>query len=331
MVKLKRKELENKYKSLLAGGNIAREEFIFEIFLYQSENNPVYKQFINYLGINPGKISKISDIPFLPVSFYKNHKIISGKWKEQKLFESSSTTGMTPSLNYIRNLQFYLDNTIYCFEEEFDSLNDYCFFALLPSYLERSSSSLIYMIDYFIKKSGCGGFYKYNYKKLLQDIKAYKGNKKKILFGVTFALLEMAEKYPEDISDVIVMETGGMKGRGKELHRDEVHAILKNKFNLASVYSEYGMTELLSQSYSDGNGIFKTSKSMDVHISDIYDPFYFLPDGKQGKINVIDLANIDTCSFIATDDLGLKNADNEFKVLGRTDESDVRGCNLLFY
>ncbi len=326
-----RTELINRYRRLLAGDDISKDQLILDIFNFQSKNNPVYKKFINYLGINPCEIININQIPFLPTSLYKNHKIITGEWSHEKIFESSSTTGMVPSTNYVRDLQFYLNNSIYCFEEIFGQVNDFCFYALLPSYLERNSSSLVYMVDYFIKKSGCGGFYKKNYKKLLEDIKSYKGKRQKILIGVTFALIEMAENFQENLHDVIIMETGGMKGRGKELYRDEVHGILKRGFNLSAVFSEYGMTELLSQCYSTGEGIFRLPVGMDILITDIYDPFSVLTNGKQGKINIIDIANIDTCSFIATDDLGIKYKDNKFKVLGRTDESDVRGCNLLFY
>ncbi len=331
MIDSTRNSLIKRYQSFILGGDIDKNNLILDIFLYQSNNNRIYRRFIKYLGINPENIHEVKNIPFLPASFFKKHKIVSGNWHEEKIFESSSTTGMTPSQNYIRDLDFYLKNAAFCFEEKFESLKNYCFFALLPSYLERDTSSLIYMVDHFIKSSGCGGFYKYDYEKLLEDMNSYRGNKKKVLFGVTFALLQMAEKFPVDLNDVLVMETGGMKGRGKELHRDEVHNILRNKLNISTVYSEYGMTELLSQSYSTGDGLFELSKSMDILISDIYDPFSYLPEGKQGKINVIDLANIDTCSFIATDDLGIKYNNNEFKVLGRTDESDVRGCNLLFF
>ncbi|HHH54509.1 MAG TPA: acyl transferase [Bacteroidetes bacterium] len=308
-----------------------KTQFILDLFLYQSSTNLLYEKFINYLNIDPNSIKNIEDIPFLPVSFYKTNVSKSGQWEEEIIFESSSTTGMIPSKHFIRDVDFYLKNTIHCFSELIGNPEDYCFFALLPSYHDRKGSSLIYMVEHFMKISGCGKFYNKDYQSLISDIKSYKGSKKKVLFGVTFALLRLAEMGNLDLSDVMIFETGGMKGRGKELHRNEVHDILIKSFNVAGVYSEYGMTELLSQAYSDTEAIFRLPSTMRLLISDIYDPFSFLENGKQGKINIIDLANIDTCSFLATDDLGVKLDKNRFKVLGRTDESDVRGCNLLFY
>ena len=326
-----RKEILNKlydYKKSPSGGF---DELALRIFRYQASHNKIYARFLNYLGVKPANIRSIEKIPFLPVSFFKNEIIKTGQWKEEKIFESSSTTGVNVSKHYIKDLRFYFDNARYCFESFFgDSIRNYIFFALLPSYLERNTSSLVYMIKHFINLSD-GGFYKYDYETLLNDLRKYKGNKKIILFGVTFALLEMASKYKTDLSNVIIMETGGMKGRYKEMPREEIHEKLKNAFNVDKIYSEYGMTELLSQCYSGGDGIFTLSPTVKIIIKDIYDPFSSVPPGKQGKINIIDLANLDTCGFLSTDDLGVLLNRREFKVLGRTDESDIRGCNLLFY
>lgn len=327
---IKRQELIDDYQNYIKGSNLLFEDLAIKIFEYQSMNNPVYNQFLKILNIDLSDISKIDDIPFLPVSLFKKYKIKTGDWVQEKIFESSSTTGLVTSKHYINSLDFYFSNAKFCFEESFGKLEDYCFLALLPSYLERNTSSLIYMVDSFIKQSGCGDFYRYEYDKILNKVKEYQGEKKIILLGVTFALIEMAKDYSTDLSEVIIMETGGMKGRGRELPREEVHEIFKNRFNVKSIYSEYGMTELLSQAYSFGNGIFKTSKTMKIVFKNIYDPFESVKQGGRGKINVIDIANIDTCSFLSTDDLGLSLGENSFKVLGRTDESDIRGCNLLY-
>ncbi len=325
-----REEIKRKYLDFIAGSNISFDDLALDIFQYQSQTNPVYKTFLNHLSVEESSVADIEQIPFLPVSMFKKYKVKSGNWKEEKIFESSSTSGIVTSKHFIRDLEFYLENAKIDFEESYGDLKDYCFMALLPSYLERNNSSLVFMVDYFIKKSGCGGFYKYDYDKLLMDAMSYDGNKRIVLIGVTFALLEMAVKNAGDLSNFIIMETGGMKGRGKELPRVELHGKLKQAFGVDKIHSEYGMTELLSQSYSKGNGVFKTSKTMKMLFSDIYDPFSYVDIGRQGKINVIDLANFDTCSFLATDDLGRNLGNGKFEVLGRTDESDIRGCNLLF-
>ena len=327
---IQRQELIEDYHSYINGDNVLFEEVALKIFKYQSINNPVYNQFLRNLKINVNDIGEIDKIPFLPVSLFKKYQIKTGDWDHEKVFESSATSGLVTSKYYVRSLDFYLSNAQFCFEESLGNLEEYCFIALLPSYLERNTSSLIYMVDSFIKKSGCGDFYRYEYNQILNEVKKYQGEKKIVLLGVTFALLEMAEKYPSDLSEVIIMETGGMKGRGRELPRDEVHDILKKGFNVKSIYSEYGMTELLSQAYSFGEGVFKSSKTMKIIFKDIYDPFESVKVGSRGKINIIDIANIDTCSFLSTDDLGVSLGKDLFKVLGRTDESDIRGCNLLY-
>ena len=318
------------YNDFVKNRNVSFDDLALDIFKYQCFNNEVYKSFLNYLSIEPNSIKELEEIPFLPVSLFKKHKITTGIWDVEQIFESSSTTGMTTSKHYVKSLDFYFNNAKTCFSASFGDINDYCFMALLPSYLERNSSSLIFMVDSFIKESGCGSFYHYDYENLLVDLSRHKDRKKIILLGVTFALLEMAKNHPINLSNVMVMETGGMKGRGRELSRLEVHEKLKKAFKVDKIYSEYGMTELLSQSYSEGNGVFQSSATMKILISDIYDPFSYVENGKQGKINIIDLANIDTCSFLSTDDLGIDLGNGKFKVLGRTDESDIRGCNLLF-
>lgn len=327
---LGREEIFAKYDKFLKNNDIDFNDLAINIFRYQAKFNKVYSSFLSYLSIKAENIERIEQIPFLPVSLFKTHKIVSGNWEVEKTFESSATSSLITSKHHVYNLGFYLENAKNDFENTYGDIKDYCFMALLPSYLERNSSSLVYMVDYFIRESNCGGFYKYNYDELLNEINNYKGDKNIVLIGVSYALLEMANKHPQSLNGVIIMETGGMKGRAKELPRIELHKKLINAFNVDKIHSEYGMTELLSQSYSKGDGIFKLSPTMKILFSDIYDPFSLVEKGRQGKINIIDIANIDTCSFLATDDLGRDLGKCRFEVLGRTDESDIRGCNLLF-
>lgn len=326
---MNREFIKKQYYKLFNDDSVDFMDLATDIFKYQSKENPVYRKFLQLIGKENIKIEYISDFPFMPISFFKTNEVKTGNWRQSLHFESSTTTGSIPSIHLVRDLDHYLKNTELCYKYFYGNVSDYCFLALLPSYLERNTSSLIYMIRHFIEISGCGKFYKDDYEELYKDVINYSGNKKIIIFGVTFALIQFCEKYTLK-GDFTVIETGGMKGRGGELPRDAVHNILKNGLNIDSVYSEYGMTELFSQAYSSSSGIFKLPPSMSVLIQDIYDPYYFVQNGKQGKINIVDLANIDTCSFISTDDLGVKNPDGSFKILGRTDSSDVRGCNLLF-
>ncbi len=325
-----RNKIIKDYSSFLNGENISFEALAIDIFNYQREQNPVYSTFLKHLGKKSSEVKGLKDIPFMPVSFFKNNIIKSGDWSEVSVFESSTTSGAIPSRHFVRDFELYHKNARFCFENAYGSLEDYQFFALLPSYLERGSSSLVSMVDFFIKNSAGGKFYKYDYEALYDDLVKRDKKIKTVLIGVTFALLEFASKKSIDLSDVIVMETGGMKGRQKELPREEIHQMLIKAFGLKTVHSEYGMTELLSQSYSKGEGVFDMAPTMRVIISDIFDPTDVITSGKQGKINIIDLANIDTCSFLSTDDLGIDLGNNRFKVLGRTDASDVRGCNLMF-
>ena len=303
-----------------------------EIFNYQYNNNDFYKKFCDHLKVNTNSIKSITQIPFLPIQFFKTHAIKTGTFEAQQIFLSSGTTGQNQSKHFVKDVAFYEKSYSKAFQQFYGNIENYCVLALLPSYIEREGSSLIYMMNDLIKKSNHpkSGFFLKNESKLidlLQDLT--KNGQKMILFGVSFALLDLAEKHKIDLRNVIIMETGGMKGRRKELTREELHNIYKKSFNVSEIHSEYGMTELLSQAYSKGDGIFKTPNWMEILIRDINDPFSIINNNKNGGINVIDLANIDSCSFIATQDLGKKNNDEEFEVLGRFDNSDLRGCNLL--
>lgn len=308
------------------------EKLALEIFYFQSKNNDVYSKFLNYLNIKEGEINEISKIPFLPIEFFKSELVSSAKnLKYNSVFQSSSTSGKGISSHYVYDIDFYNLVTQKCFSYFFGDIGIYTFRFLLPSYLERKNSSLVFMAENFLKISGKGGFYLNDYDKLVFDLKQdMKSDAKTVLLGVSFALQEFAEKYEIDLSEAIVMETGGMKGKRKEITRAELHNILKKRLNTNKIYSEYGMTELFSQAYSNSSGIFECVPWMKIFISELNDPFAFQKTGKTGRINIIDLANIYTCCFISTDDIGRKNSDNTFEVLGRVDNSDIRGCSLLF-
>ncbi len=303
-----------------------------QVFYYQYQHNPIYKKFVDCLTSDVSSIQNLEDIPFLPVEFFKWQKVCTGHFSADAIFTSSGTTGMQPSRHFVRDLSLYEKSFLHGFEVFFGHPSQYAILALLPSYLEREGSSLIYMVEKLIEHSANArsGFYLHDYDQLQKNISALVQKKQKILLiGVTFALLEMAEKYPVEAADMIVMETGGMKGQRKEIIREELHQLLKYGFGVQRIYSEYGMTELLSQGYSLGSGIFRTPQWMKILIRDMNDPKSFLAHEKPGAISVIDLANIDSCSFLSTQDLGKKHPDGSFEVLGRYDNSDVRGCNLL--
>lgn len=307
-------------------------EVSLEIFRFQYANNPIYQSFCNHLNLTINEIDSISQIPFLPIEFFKSHPIKTTNFKEQATFLSSGTTGQNQSKHFVKDISIYEKSYSQAFKHFYGNIEEYCVLALLPSYMEREGSSLIYMIDDLIKKSKHpkSGFFLKNEAFLIENLQFLTKKKQKtILFGVSFALLDLAEKYKIDLSEVIIMETGGMKGRREELTREELHTIYKKSFNVNHIHSEYGMTELLSQAYSEGEGVFYTPSWMKTIIRDINDPFSFLNQNKTGGINVIDLANINSCSFIATQDLGKQFEDNGFEVLGRFDNSDIRGCNLL--
>lgn len=304
-----------------------------QVFYYQYQHNLIYKKFVDCLTSDVSSIQNLEDIPFLPVEFFKWQKICTGHFSPDAIFTSSGTTGMQSSRHFVRDLSLYEKSFLHGFEVFFGHPSQYAILALLPSYLERKGSSLIYMVEKLIKHSANAhsGFYLHDYDQLRKNISALVQKKQKILLiGVTFALLEMAENFPVGTTaDMIVMETGGMKGRRKEIIREELHQLLKKGFGVRKIYSEYGMTELLSQGYSLGGGIFHTPQWMKILIRDMNDPKNYFTHEKTGAISVIDLANIDSCAFLSTQDLGKKHPDGSFEILGRYDNSDVRGCNLL--
>ena len=303
-----------------------------ELFRYQYQNCAVYHDFCDALRIDIERIEDYRMIPFLPVSFFKTHKILSGNITQEIVFESSGTTGMIPSRHYVADLDLYIRSFNRCFEIFYGDVTKYEIFALLPSYLEREHSSLVFMVEKLLQKTNrrAGGFYLNNLDSLQKNIlDAYQSGVKIMLIGVTFALLDMAKSFPVHIPDAIVIETGGMKGRRNEITRMELHETLCKGLGVAEVHSEYGMTELLSQAWSSGNGVFRCPPWMKVLIADTNDPLSFVPTGRTGGINVIDLANAHSCSFIATQDLGRISEDGSFEVLGRFDSSDIRGCSLL--
>ena len=314
--------------------NIKSEEdfkkICFEIFKYQVDYNPIYSSYCEIIlkGKNP---NKITDIPFLPISFFKEEQIICQGQKIEEIFLSSGTTG-NQSKHLVSDLSIYKKSFRKSFELFYGDITDYCILSLLPNYREREGSSLIYMVDDLIKNSKHpeSGFYLNDYKKLTQTlIELENKNQKTILFGVSYALLDLAEQFPQKLNNTIIIETGGTKGNRKEVLKEELHESLKSCFKTKTIHSEYGMTELLSQSYSKGNGIFKSPPWKKVLIRDINDPLSFVDKNITGGINIIDLSNIYSCPFIATQDLGKKYNDDSFSIIGRYDNSDVRGCNLL--
>lgn len=302
-----------------------------DIFNYQLNNNAVYRDFVQALGIRTQDVREVKDIPFLPVRFFKTHPVVTGDFSPEAVFESSGTTGMVSSRHLVRDVKLYEESFSRGFSVFYGDITDYCVIGLLPSYLERGHSSLVYMVDRLISQSGNpeSGFYLDEYAKLASVLQSLEERGQPVLLiGVSFALLDFAELYPMTLKHTIIMETGGMKGRRKELIRQELHAILKSAFNQSSIHSEYGMTELLSQAYSKGDGVYRCPPWMKVLLRDDEDPLHVMYTGT-GVVNVIDLANIHSCSFIATDDAGKVYSDGSFEILGRTDGSDMRGCSLL--
>lgn len=303
-----------------------------ELFRFQAVNNPVYKAFLENLAVSMQDITSLEKLPYLPISFFKTHFIKTGQWHPEGTFISSGTTSDTFSKHLVPNLQFYRDHTRRCFEYFFGSVTNYHFLALLPSYLERQDSSLVTMMDHFIKESQSShsSFYLKDYEKLIKKLEELKSDTRKtILWGVSFALLDLAEKYEIDLSHCMVFETGGMKGRRKEITRYELREKIGEKLNTTALNSEYGMTELLSQAYSKGNLRFECPPYMKIICRDLTDPLEKGLLSETGGINVIDLANWQTVSFIETEDLGKAYSDGSFEILGRLDNSDVRGCNLM--
>lgn len=307
-------------------------DIALRLFRFQAKHNPVYGKYLDHLRVNPDTITILDSIPFLPISFFKSHSIQTGSWEPETTFTSSGTTGLSTSTHPIAETEFYLEHAERCFVHFFGRLDQYHIFALMPSYLERQGSSLIAMLASFIKKStsSYSGFYLYDYEKLAHDLSlAKKDNRKIILWGVSFALLDLADQFKLDLSGCIIVETGGMKGRRKEMTRDDLHEQLKNHFNVSQVYSEYGMTELLSQAYTKGGNLFYPSPWMKIVVRETTDPFEKGLVSQGGGLNVIDFANFHSIAFIETEDAGKLHPDGSFEVLGRLDNSDVRGCNLM--
>lgn len=327
-------------KRLLGVKDANFTELALDIFRYQAENNPLYAQFLELIGRSQANIKDLQDIPFLPIQFFKKYEIQTGSWQPDRIFTSSGTSGTNTSKHLLRDPDFYRYYARRSFELQYGPLSNFVVLALLPSYLERQGSSLLFMAEDFIQQSDqqLGGFFLYEQEELLQRIETVnKYNKNKVvdqrkkilLLGVSFALLDLAESHPRKLENVIIMETGGMKGRREEVTRENLHESLKSAFHQRQIHSEYGMTELLSQAYSPGQGKFYPGPCMRVMSREINDPLNPQKNGKTGAINIIDLANVDTISFIATDDLGKVYEDGTFEVLGRLDASDVRGCNLM--
>ncbi len=308
------------------------EDLAIQVFNYQFKNNRVYRSFCDLLYKHPSDVKTIKDIPFLPIQFFKSHEILSSKNKAETIFTSSGTTGSKTSKHYVTDLEIYKQSFTKGFLQFYDNIEDYVVLALLPSYLEREGSSLVYMVSEMISQSKHpeSGFYLNNFSELKDTlISVDSQNRKVLLIGVSFALLDLVETYQFNLNNTIIMETGGMKGRRKELIRADLHKNLKAGFGVENIHSEYGMTELLSQAYSNGNGIFNCPNWMRILTRDTEDALSIQPSGKTGGINVIDLANINSCSFIATQDLGRTFKNGSFEVIGRFDNSDIRGCNLM--
>lgn len=308
------------------------EKAALKVFRFQYENNLVYREFCDFLKTNVQKVKSLEQIPFLPIQFFKSHKVVSTESPIQETFTSSGTTGMATSKHFVTDVSLYEESYRKGFAQFYGNIEDYVILALLPSYLEREGSSLIYMVEDLIQitNNSESGFYLHNHEELIEKlVKLDNAGQNVILIGVTYALLDLIEKHTFQLQNTIIMETGGMKGQRKEMIREELHKQLCQGFGVTAIHSEYGMTELLSQAYSLGNGVFECPSWMQILVRDTEDALSFVDDGKTGGINVIDLANINSCSFIATQDLGKKNPSNAFEVLGRFDNSDIRGCNLM--
>ena len=308
------------------------EKIALKVFRFQFDNNIVYQEFCTLLKKNKENVKSLQEIPFLPIQFFKSHDVLSSTEPIQTTFTSSGTTGMQTSKHLVTDISLYEESYRNAFSEFYGNIEDYCVLALLPSYLEREGSSLIHMVDDLIQSSNHedSGFYLNNYDELIAKlIELDNSGQNVLLIGVTYALLDLIEKHQFQLKNTIIMETGGMKGKRKEMIREELHDILCKGFGVPVIHSEYGMTELLSQAYSLGDGIFECPNWMQILIRDPEDALSYVKEGKTGGINVIDLANINSCSFIATQDLGKKYPNHSFEVLGRFDNSDIRGCNLM--
>lgn len=328
-------KLINSFKSNIF--NLKPKEFdslALRLFRVQAKENDIYRRYLSALGVVPERVKCVEDIPFLPIRFFKEHKVITGNFQEEAVFRSSGTTDLHTSNHYIESLGYYKQVTEQIFKDFYGDIRQYCIIGLLPSYLERKNASLVHMVQHYISLSSSpdSGFYLNDYESLARKLKKlHKKGQKVWLVGVTFALLEFAERYGMPLDNTILVETGGMKGRGRELTRPELHELLKNKFPGVKIHSEYGMTELHSQAYMQKNEWFQAPEWMKVYIRDINDPFAVMPHGKSGPINIIDLANVYSCAFIETQDLGVLDNEGRFRVLGRMDNTEQRGCNLMLY
>jgi phenylacetate-coenzyme A ligase PaaK-like adenylate-forming protein len=316
-----------------------------DIFQYQYNGNPLYQEFCHALNRNTENVRTLAEIPFLPISFFKSHQVKTGEWEAETWFESSGTTGTVNSSHQVRSLDLYRKSFLTTFRKFFGAPSEWCIIGLLPAYLERQHSSLVVMVDELIRLSGHekSGFYLYDYAGLKDSLEYLeRSGQKTLLIGVSFALLDLAEKFPIELRHTVIMETGGMKGRRREMTREELHAKLTNAFGVPVIHSEYGMTELFSQAYTLENGLFYPPSWMKILLREEDDPLKIIdlenrephPSGgtrrvRQGVITIIDLANIDSCSFIATDDVGRIHSDGGFEVLGRIDTADIRGCSLM--
>ncbi len=317
--------------------NAKFDNLALSLFHFQYENNDLYREYLQTFGKKPEAVQDISNIPFLPILFFKTYEVKTGDYNPELTFESSGTTQTTPSKSYVKTPALYEESFRNAFSLFYGDIHEYTIIGLLPSYLERKNSSLIYMVNDMIQQSGQteSGFYLDEHEKLYHTLKKLEAREQKtLLIGVTFGLLDFAEKYQMQLNHTLVMETGGMKGRREEWTREEVHRFLKQKLGVKKIHSEYGMTELMSQAYSKGAGLFRCPSWMRIMLRDMEDPLQVLPipqagETAQGLINIIDLVNIDTCAFIATDDIGKLHADGSFEVLGRRDNSDLRGCSLM--
>lgn len=323
----------NKYCADLSSTGDSKSFFdlAMRAFRFQYESNPVYNEYCTYLHVDPSKVKTLEDIPYLPVEMFKTHKVVCGNAPAEVVFTSSSTTGSVPSSHYVVDAKVYKQAFLSGFRQFYGEPAGYCIMGLLPAYLERKGSSLVYMVDELIKMSGnkLSGFFLHNHEELKDRILQLEAKGSKyILIGVSFGLLDFAEAYRLNMNHGIVMETGGMKGRRKEIVRSELHEILKKSFGVDTIHSEYGMTELLSQAYSFGDGLYRCSSTMRVLVRETNDPLTVHSTGN-GAINIIDLANIYSCCFLQTSDLGKVSDDGSFMISGRFDSADVRGCNLM--
>jgi len=308
-------------------------QYAIELFKFQSKHNQIYRHYLENLRIDYHSINRVEEIPFLPIRFFKEQKVVVSSDLLQETVFKSSGTGGERSQHFVHDVAFYLKHAQRLFEASYGAFEDYHILALLPSYIAQGDSSLVAMVDHFIRlsHSDISGFYLESLEELHHALqRAVRSGRKVIVWGVTYALLDFVEQYSLSYPDLIVMETGGMKGRRKEMTREEVHQRLTAGFGVAQIHSEYGMTEMLSQAYSMGKGIFQSSLALQLSVRQINDPFQSVATGKQGILKVMDLANIESCAFIETQDLGIQHEDNSFEVIGRVDNSDIRGCSLMY-